>query len=310
VPGRPCHVDPDNRGQRHNDTADRAIAALANRQGGVVSRGQLVARGISAKAIDYRVAVGRLRAVHRGVYAVGHDAISTRGQLVAGLLVAGAGAALSHRTAAAVWRLTPSMPHFVEITTTNRRRRSRPGLLLHHASAIEVSRRDGLRVTTPIRTLLDLAATRPVSEVEAATSEALVLKLVAQDALGRQAGPGSAVLARLAGAGVAPTRSELERRFLRATRRAGLPAPQVNARVGPYLVDFLWPEHGLVVETDGAAFHRHHLAARRDHARDAELQMRGYVVLRLTWQDVVEEPTAATARIARALSLRATRRAS
>jgi hypothetical protein len=248
--------------------------------------------------------------VHRGVYAVGHDALPERGQLVAGLLVAGRGSALSHRTAAALWRLTPSMPPFVELTTTGRRRRSRPGLVLHHAATVETMVRDGLPLTTPIRTLRDLAATRPLREVEAAASQALVLKLVAAHTLGRQQGPGSAVLARLAGAGVAPTRSELERRFLRAAGRAGLPTPQVNVRLGAYVVDFLWPEQRLVVETDGAAFHGHHLAARRDHARDAELQMRGYLVLRLTWQEVVDEPAAATARVARALSLRATRRAS
>src|SRR5687768_5549724 len=108
-PGR-RHVDPGYGGQRANRTADEAIATLASRQGGVVARAQLVALGLGAKAIDYRVKSGRLRVVHRGVYAVGHDAIPIRGTLMAALLVAGAGSALSHRTAAALWKLIPSMP--------------------------------------------------------------------------------------------------------------------------------------------------------------------------------------------------------
>ena len=75
-------------------------------------------RGLAAKEIDYRLSIGRLRVVHRGAYAVGHDAIPIRGKLCAALLVAGPGSALSHRTAAHVLALLPSMPPFVEITTT------------------------------------------------------------------------------------------------------------------------------------------------------------------------------------------------
>jgi very-short-patch-repair endonuclease len=282
---------------------------VAGAQGGVVSRAQLVARGIPAKAIEYRVKVGRLRALHRGVYAVGHDALPTRGRLVAGLLVAGPNAALSHRTAAGLWKLTPSMPQLVEVTTTTNRPRSRPGLAFHRARELDTRIRDDLPVTSPIRTLKDLAATRPYDEVERVTSEALVLQLVNQHALAQQQGPGAAVLARLAGAGVAPTRSELERLFLKAVLKFGLPKPLTNHRIGPHEVDFCWPEHRLVVETDGARFHAHHIANRRDHPRDADLQLRGYAVLRFTWQDVVQRPAEVAARVGRFLS-RASRRAS
>src|SRR5215212_4533779 len=93
------YVDPSNRGQRGNRSDDDVIARLASRQGGVVSRSQLIAQGIAPKAVDYRVGIGRLRVYHRGVYAVGHEAIQLRGRLVAALLLAGPGAALSHMTA-------------------------------------------------------------------------------------------------------------------------------------------------------------------------------------------------------------------
>jgi hypothetical protein len=293
-------------GQDDNRSSDEAIARLANRQGGIVSRAQLSALGIGRGAVEHRLAAGRLRAVHRGVYAVGHDAVPVRGHLFAGLLVAGKGAALSHRSAAGVWRLTPSMPPFVEITTTIHRRSSRPGLIFHHATALETTGRHGLPLTTPIRTLRDLAATRPRAEVERAASEALVLELVTKQALQQQRGPGAAVLARLVGAGIGPTRSGLERAFLRAVVKSGLPEPLVGHRIGPYTADFFWPSHDLVVETDGDRYHGHEIAVRRDARRDAYLQLRGCIVLRVP----EEELPGAAAAVARFLSRPASHRAS
>jgi Protein of unknown function (DUF559)/Transcriptional regulator, AbiEi antitoxin len=299
------HVDPNNRGQRRNDSDDDAIARLATRQGGVVGRKQLLALGISAKAIDYRASVGRLRVYYRGVYAVGHEAVQLRGRLFAALLVAGPGAALSHRTAAALHRLIRSMPQFIEVTTAKRAPRSRPGLSFHEARTLETQRLHGLRVTTPVRTLLDLAATRPRAELERACSEALVLGLVTVEELAAQAGRGSAVLRSLVHDGIAPTRSELERRFLKIVSKAGLPRPLVNALVNGHRVDFLWPEQRLIVELDGWRFHGHRLAFERDRARDVALQLAGYQVLRFTWRQLEDE-----AAVVRALSLPALRRAS
>jgi hypothetical protein len=259
-----------------------------------VSRAQLIALGLAPTDIAYRIKIGRLRLIHRGVYAVGHDAIPARGRLVAGLLVAGPGAALSHRSAAHLLALLPSMPPFVEITTTTHRRRSRPGLAFHHARSLEATSRFGLPVTTPLRTLRDLATTRPHHELERAASEALVLKLVTHDELRAHGG-------RLASLIVAATRSGLERAFLKAVLKAGLPTPVTNHRIGPYTVDFYWPSHRLVVETDGARYHDHELARRRDRRRDGELQLRGCSVLR------VDEVDAGLATVARFLSRPASR---
>jgi very-short-patch-repair endonuclease len=215
--------------------------------------------------------------------------------LCAALLAAGPGSVLSHRTAAHLLALTPSMPQFVEVTTTRGHRRSRPGLVLHRAANVEW-RLLRLPVTTPIRTLRDLAATRPTGEVERAASEALVLKLVTHDELRAQGG-------RLARLVVGPTRSGLERAFLKAVLKSDLPRPLTNHPIGPYTVDFYWPSHDLVVETDGARYHDHELARRRDRRRDAELQLRGCTVLR------VDDVDADVATVARFLSRPATRTA-
>jgi len=295
-------------GQRANRSLDEAIRRIANRQGGVVSRAQLLALA-ERGAVEHRIATGRLRVVHRGVYSVGHDAIPVRGRLVAGLLVAGAGAALSHRTAAYVLTLLPSMPPFVEITTAKRAPRNRPGLVFHHATNLETTRRHDLPLTTAIRTLRDLAVTHP-RQVERAASEALVLELVTAEQIGGQQGRGSAALRRIVDELVAPTRSELERRFVRAMVRAGLPRPIVNERIGRHRVDFHWPAQLLVVEVDGWRFHGHRLAFERDRVRDAELQLGGWAVVRFTWRQLRHEPAAVAARVALLLSRPALRRAS
>jgi hypothetical protein len=287
---RDLHVDNRIGSKRAND---ELIARIANRQGGVISRTQLLARGITAREIQRRMEAGRLRVIHRGVYAVGHDAIPIRGKLCAALLVAGPGAALSHSTAAHVLALLPSMPPFVEITTTKRAPRTRPGLRFHHATTLETTRRHGLAVTTPIRTLLDLAATHH-PDLERAASEALVLKLVTEHRLKAQQGPGSAELRRLL---VGPTRSRFEAGFLKALLKSDLPQPLVNHRIGPYEVDFCWPEQRLIIETDGADYHDHVLAQRRDAQKTAHLRALGYTVARVRT-------------VAEGLSALATRRAS
>jgi very-short-patch-repair endonuclease len=222
----------------------------------------------------------RLLRLHQGVYAVGHEALSDRARMIAGLLAAGPGAVLSHRTAAAPWKLIPSMPPFVEVTLSDRRPRQRDGLLIHHARQLETVRHDGLAVTTPLRTLKDFPEPRAIAE-------ALYLGLI-----DRADAPPDAE----------PTRSALERRLLQAIRRAGLPRPLSNHPIGRYRVDFLWLDQRLVVETDGWAGHGHRMAFERDRARDAELQAQGFAVLRFTWRQVQDETLLVTVRIAQVLA--------
>jgi very-short-patch-repair endonuclease len=211
------------------------------------------------------------------VYAVGHDAIPVRGRLCAALLVGGPGSVLSHSAAAHVLTLLPSMPPFVEITTTRHRRQDRPGLRFHHATALQTTKRHGLPTTTALRTLLDLAATRH-PHLERAASEALVLELVTEEQLEQQQGPGARRLRQLI---VGRTRSRFERAFLKALVHANLPAPLTGHRIGPYTVDFYWPRENLIVETDGAPYHDNVLARRRDAAKTAYLRALGFEVARV-----------------------------
>jgi very-short-patch-repair endonuclease len=101
------------------------------------------------------------------------------------------------------------------------------------------------------------------------------------------------------------TRSEAERRLLSLIRDAGLPAPRTNVRIGPYEVDMLWPAARLIVEVDGYAYHASRAAFERDRARDAELQARGYRVIRITWRQIEATAHAVVARLAAALAIAA-----
>ncbi|HEY2335514.1 MAG TPA: DUF559 domain-containing protein [Solirubrobacterales bacterium] len=86
------------------------------------------------------------------------------------------------------------------------------------------------------------------------------------------------------------TRSDLEHDFLRLCRRHRLPAPEVNVRIGAHLVDFLWRDRRLIVETDGYRYHRGRQAFEDDRARDLDLRARGFDVVRLSEKQVAEDP--------------------
>jgi very-short-patch-repair endonuclease len=139
-----------------------------------------------------------------------------------------------------------------------------------------------------VETLIDLKATRPAAEVERAAIEALIKRRVTK--------------AQVEGLiGVEMTRSKLERDLLRIVRLAGLPAPLVNHRVGAYEVDFAWPDHRVIVETDGYAARGHRRAFEDDRARDAALQAAGWRVLRFTYRQLARHPLKAAARLAQVL---------
>jgi very-short-patch-repair endonuclease len=284
------------RGQRRNGGSERrdsvvvgtrAVAALATRQSGVASRAQLIARGVGPDTVDRWLKRGALIAVHRGVYAVGHAALSPTGRSVAALLATGPDAVLSHGWAAAEWGILPR-PEIVEVSVP-RKLKPRAGLAIHttHLAGRDLRVRDGLPITSPLRTLLDIRAD------ERAIAEAQVLKLVTRAQLE------AAGLQRLE---AAPTRSELERAMLRIVRDARLPRPKVNARVAGIEADFHWPGHRLVAETDGWAAHGHRAAFEADRARDARLQVLGYSVLRFTWRQVTREPMQVAAVLAARLA--------
>ena len=213
---------------------------------------------------------------------------------------------ISHRAAAAVWELLPARGGLVEVTLTEGHRRAQSGLVVHQAPlrGDEIADAGGLRVTSPARTLLDLAATLPRHELDRAANEAQVLGLTApaemRALLARTTSRhrGAATLRAVVTAGPRLSRSELERRMHALADRVGLPRPRNQARVLGYTVDFLWPRERVIVETDGFGAHGTRMRFESDRSRDAALQAAGYRVLRFTWRQLVETPEVVAARLA------------
>jgi very-short-patch-repair endonuclease len=298
-------VDGDIRRQRRSDAAgaaptgvDRQIAQLATREDGIVERRQLIALGLSAAAIDHRVRAGRLIVLHRGVYTVGHTALTDLGKLRAALIAAGPTAVLSHRTAAALWKLIPSVPPLVEVTVTRKGPRSRNNLRIHETRRPpDVRTLHSLPLTAPLRTLVDLAPIEPQHALERLCADALVRKLVTQEDV-----DAAGIIDRDL---IAPTRSRFEREFRAALRKAGLPMPVTGYRIPPYTADFAWPTERVVVETDGWDFHGNRFAFEDDRERDAFLAARGWIVVRVTWRRLRKAPTLVMVQLAQTLALRA-----
>lgn len=243
---------------------------------------------------------GRLRPVFRGVYAVGHLALGREGWWMAGLLVCGEGAALSHRSAAARWGLRPSGTPPIELIGPADRGRKHAGLVTHRMGLLgeEVMVRDGLRVTTPARTLVDVAGTLGSRAMREAVERAQDLRRFHPREIravldGRPGRPGSASLVALVDL-LQPdrdnARSHLERLFMALVHDANLPRPRVNEVIAGRRRDFVWPDARLVVETDGYRFHSSRQAMSRDRRRDRELTVLGWRPVRFTYEEVVFGP--------------------
>jgi very-short-patch-repair endonuclease len=204
---------------------------------------------------------------------------------------------LSHRAAAALWAMLAS-DHLEVIATSLRRRR---GIDVHRSVLFpdEVTTERGIPVTGVSRTLLDLAAVARVRQVERAFNEAEVRGLTDRvslpDLLERHPKhPACPLVSAILEAGAAATRSELEELFLDLVRTYALPSPEVNIRLfagGEWLeCDCVWRPQRLIVELDGRAFHATAAAFERDRARDRRLQAAGWIVVRVTWRQLREEP--------------------
>jgi hypothetical protein len=204
------------------------------------------------------------------------------GYRLAAVLACGAGAVLSHRSAAAHWALRPSAATAIDITSPKGAGRTRDGLRVHRTSLDQWERteHDAVPITTPARTLLDLAEVVPrrslARAVHAHRHGAVRLRALLAD--GR--------------IGDALTRSEPEERVLAICERHRLPRPLVNARVAGLEVDFYWPVAGLVVEADSRRYHLTAGAFERDRERDAQLMIHGLRVLRLTSRRIARAPDA------------------
>jgi very-short-patch-repair endonuclease len=274
---------------------------MARRQHGVVARRDLLALGFDSDAIKHRTATGRLHQVRRGVYAVGRRDLTREGRWMAALLASSDDAVLSHGSAAALWGIGSEW-RLIEITVRHRawsrltgvKGRARPSL-----PDEDVTTRRGIPVTTPMRTVLDQAAT-PISEasLERLVNEADSVRGVDFDFRAmrgycdlRRGEPGvRRMRALLDPETFRLSDSELERLFRPLAIAAGLPQPLTKVRVNGYEVDFYWPDLRLVVETDSLRYHRNAIKQSRDLMRDQVHTAAGLTTLRFTHWQVAREP--------------------
>jgi very-short-patch-repair endonuclease len=264
-----------------------------------VTARQLAALGLDDAAVWRQVEAGRLHRVHRGVYAVGHGRLTREGRWLAAVLRCGSGAVLSHRSAAALLGIRGTAAARVDVTVPRDHGHGpKPGIVVHRPRrAPAATVHDGIPVTTPTQTLIDLSSVLPLSTLERAFEAAEGLRLLDVKSLPPR-------LAKFAG-GIEPRlRSPLEARFRSLCRDRKLPEPCVNAVVDGLEVDFCWPEQRLIVETDG---HRHHgtrAAFERDRERDALLTALGWRVVRITHRRLAREPREVGGLLERLLSAR------
>jgi putative AbiEi antitoxin of type IV toxin-antitoxin system/uncharacterized protein DUF559 len=266
------------------------LAALAERQWGVVTRAQLVEAGLRERGIAEWVRTGRLVRLYRGVYAFGHDRLRVEGCWLAAVMACGPGAVLSHRDAAQLWEIRQSSSPAIDVTVPSQNGRiGRRGVRVHRSGRLaveEVTVRSGIPVTTVARTLLDLADVLDAQGLRRAVTEAeyrnrfdlAALAAVVQNNPGRR---GRKVLEAAEGRRHR-TRSPLEDRFLALLERWGVEEPESGVWIEGYEVDFVWTRLGLVVELDGVAAHGTREAVRRDRKRDRVLWRAGFRTLRLT----------------------------
>lgn len=300
--------------QSRSEAIDVVVGQLADRQYGVVARRQLIAAGVGAKAIEHRLRTGRLRRLHRGVWAVGHRRLTQDGFWLAAVLAAGDSAVLSHRDAAILHGLGRWSAGPIEVTTPDDVR-STAALKIYgrrRLDPVDLSTVAAIPVTTVARTLVDLAAVVTRERLASALTAAeqgnvldMVALVAARDRVHGRHGVGDAnlraVIDEHEARGAQLTREELERRLRRLVRVHRLGRPQLNAWVDGDEVDALWPSSRVIVETDGWRWHRDRAAFARDREKTNRLQLAGYVVLRFTHDAVVQRPGRVAAEIRAAL---------
>jgi very-short-patch-repair endonuclease len=295
----------------HLEANHRWVRRLAEAQHGVVARRQLLDRGMSAAQIRSWLARGRLVRRYRGVYSLGHALLSPRGEWMAAVLACGKDAVLSHRTAAALWGLRRATGGWIEVTVPlGGSRRPGDGIRTRESGMVAArfaTSADGIPVTTPAWTLLDLGAVLRPHQLRRAVEEADRLELFdlrAVDAAllvdpGRPGSPALTTLLKdMRAHGVTLTRSDVEAMVLQLCLDHALPRPQVNHYDNGAEVDFSWPRERLRVEVDGWSFHRSRRAFGDDRARDRRALRAGWRVARFPAHEVSDAPAAVAAELA------------
>jgi very-short-patch-repair endonuclease len=290
---------------------DREVARVTAKQRTLATAEQLYALGISKRAIEYRLASGRLRVVFRGVYTVATGELPPLALELAALLAIGESSFISHRSAAFVWGLRATPPPHVEVSVFGRCCGARKDIRVHRIQKIrrdELRRHEGLWVSSPARAALEVAADAGPDELADVVEKGVAgrvltpreLEAVLGHNLGRR---GAARLAQVLGDedAMTITRSRAERAFLKLIRDARLPAPQTNQRLGRYVPDFMWRDQRLIVELDSYRFHGGPDAFQNDREKDLVYRDSGFDVLRPTRNHVIHQPARVLVSVVRAL---------
>lgn len=259
-------------------------------QHGVVSTRQLGRLGYGRNSASKANGVGRLRRVHRGVYAVGHEPLTWNGRCMAAVLAARPSVA-SHLSAGYLWGLLKYKPETIQVSAPTARR-ARRAFRVHfgNLSPADVAAMEGIPVTSLARTKLDLAGILSPRRLERVLERSEELGLFdlgpLEDVLGRYAHhPGSGPLRRALSIyreEPAFLRSRLEKRFLTLVRQASLPQPAMNYVVASFELDAYWERERFVVELDVYETHGSHAAFERDRLRQDELLAIGIEIVRIT----------------------------
>ena len=293
---------------------EQAMAALARAQHGVVARRQLLDLGFSRRQITIGLERGRLHEIFRGVYVLGVRRVSRRGRWMAAVLAAGEGALLSSRSAARVWRILPPAVEWVDVTCPPGRVVRRKGIVAHESVVQEDERQvvDGIPVTSPFRTVFDLAALLDERGLERAWHEAEVrglrdrvsLPMLLERYPGRR---GSRNLRALLEAAepVGFTRNDFEEAFVALVDRYGVSRPRMNGdlhlRGRFFQIDALWEAERVAVELDSRSVHGTNKHFESDKRRDRILLAEGWRTVRVTWRQLKDEPAEVIADLRKAL---------
>ncbi len=271
---------------------------LAGKQHGLVTRQQLLALGFGKRSIEHRIERRRLHLVAHGVYAVGWPRLTPKRRWMAALLACGEGALLSHRSAAALWEIGTEKRGVIDISVTRRCELRRPGLRVRGRPALplkDIVISDGIPVTSPVRTLIDIAAELEPLPLERSVNEADKRDLIDPETLRAEledyAGePGVKLLRRLLDKRTFRlSDSDLEILFRPIAMEAGLPPPLTKQWVNGFEVDFFFLELDLVIETDGLRYHRTPSTQARDARRDRAHVLAGMTPLRFTHYEIKYE---------------------
>ena len=286
-------------GKRMDTALNKAVAALAQRQQGHVTRAQLLRLGMHPEVVKLRVRAGRLIRVYAGVYAVGYVRRDPVARAAAAVLACGSGAVLSHDSAAALWGLR-RWPGQIEVTagTVHRRR----GITAHRSITLapdQVTRHHGIAVTTPARTILDLSGRLTTAQRTRMVNDALVSRYLRDTDL---AGTRLGHLVDEHGV----SRSTLEDDFRPFLRRFKLPAAQYNVHVNGREVDVYFATERVIVELDSWTYHRTRRAFESDRERDANMLQAGIVTVWITRDRLKNAPSQEAQRLGAILRERRT----